>query len=279
MRKPRTKKAAREAGYASEQELAFGKMIARRHAKPATIEGEKFYSRDQCETLLSRTDARRCGLTVPKYIQPARIITINLGYGRGKCEYEAFRESDCVPHAKRREIPAREVDLLAALFAVNKSAKRYRDAAQKLYQCDSHTWAGDAREKKEELYDLKDRGIVAAAKQGRLQFAGMHGRLAVWRGEGYCFHSTLVPQDTGASPQLTDDDEHTFQDAAPREAKEARLKDAMFTLESLPAAADSDFTRLPPPSMSSRRKIRRESASEEDEDDDSPDVLPFRACG
>jgi hypothetical protein len=77
---------------------------------------------------------------------------------------------------------------------------------------------------------LKDKGIAEAYRQGRLSFQGTHGNMGLYRGKGYCFHSTLIP----VSCELDDDQqEPVFVEAAPKGAKEGRLKDATYTLAAL----------------------------------------------
>lgn len=149
----------------------------------------------------------------------------------------------------RKSQPATEVDLLAAIFAVNRSAKRYRDSAQANYQqAKSHTTHGYrrrystkqgcfafstlAKDKKTTLYSFKDRGIVAAYKTDRINYGGQHGNMATYRGEGYVFHSGLVPVNVPDIERSRDG--FILVEAKPKTSKEARLKDAEYTLSLLP---------------------------------------------
>ena len=122
---------------------------------------------------------------------------------------------------------ATRVDLLAAIFAVNQAA-------------------GRAQEKKEELYALKDRGIARAYREGRLGYQGRHGGLAIYRGEGYCFHSTLEPEDA-LPPETGRVETAVFVEAKPRGVKEARLIDARLTLEQIDASIMHEFEVLEAP--------------------------------
>ena len=54
--------------------------------------------------------------------------------------------------------------------------------------------ATDAKERKELRYSLKDRGICAALQAGRIAAVELHAGLCLYCGEGYSFHSTLVPK-------------------------------------------------------------------------------------
>src|SRR5690348_6256369 len=70
-----------------------------------------------------------------------------------KREWKAEREKWDVRGA--RESRPQQIDLLAAIFAVNRSAKRYRNT--KCYAGRNHSFATRAKEQKELLYELKDR--------------------------------------------------------------------------------------------------------------------------
>jgi hypothetical protein len=160
------------------------------------------------------------------------------------------------------------VDLLQAIFAVNRSAKRHRDAAQRCYSLKKHGFARRSREIKEELYGLKERGIAEAFGFGRITPVQQKGGLIEYRGEGYCFHSTLLPNGVSL-PQCTDDTV-LYVDAKPRGSGEVRLCDAKHTLLSLPPVGDQ-FTRLAlpiPPSKTSRPARYSQRSSDDDDDDD-----------
>ena len=59
-----------------------------------------------------------------------------------------------------KTIPPTTIDLLLAVFTVNKSAKRYRNRARSNFSKGQHGFAGHARTTKEHLYALKDKGIA-----------------------------------------------------------------------------------------------------------------------
>lgn len=223
----RTKKAARQAGYIGEREVAdlSGRMVPRHGAEPLVIKGENFFSPEDCERLLNKTDARNSGLRVPNGLEP--VAWRSWQYGT----FGLWRESELVPVMRQPPKPPVVIDLLAAVFAVNRSAKRYRDAASSCYSSRSHGLAKAAKQQKERLYQLKDCGIAEAHRLGRIQYVGRNGGLALYRGEGYSFHSRLLPP--GQSEEHDDGDASVFMEAKPRGAKEARLKDAILTLELL----------------------------------------------
>ncbi len=185
-----TKKAARKAGYVSESDLERKPIAPRRDAQPILVKGEQFFDRSECEELLSKTAAKRRHLAIPGTAQPVKTLHVIMRFR--SVWYDVYRVSDCVPIPTRtgKTIPPVEIDLLKAIFVANKAAKRYRDSAQSNYRQGQHGFAGRARRKKEHLYRLKDRGVVEAYRQGRLSFVGYNGNIGLFRGEGYCLHST-----------------------------------------------------------------------------------------
>lgn len=187
-------------------------------------------------------------------------------YGGGYyCVYNAARvkQAEANPEwqqavnrrKNRREHPPQEVDLLAAIFSVTRSAKRYRDAAQTCYRAGKHGFAGQARRQKVSLYALKDRGIAAACLAGRIAPVRRVGDGFVeYRGEGYCYHSTLFP--TGLDVPVAAGSQPLLVEAKPREAAEPKLKDAVYTLKALPEVPDR-FARLVPEWQRKQQQERR----------------------
>lgn len=178
-------------------------------------------------------------------------------------------EAARIAHPRRRAktVEAKSVDLLAAIFGVNRSAKRYRDAAQRNYQSGTHGFAGNCKERKESLYKLKDRGIVEAYRSGRLKAEGTHGVLTVYRGEGYCFHSLLRP--VGLTLPALDFEANSagclYVEQKPKTAREPRLKDSIATLEALQKEESyTDFQRLSFPPRAGKRRFREEDEDERD---------------
>jgi hypothetical protein len=88
---------------------------------------------------------------------------------------------------KERELKLdthRPVDLLAAVFTVNRAAKRQRDLAQKHYRSRKHGLAASCKQKKDTYYLLKDAGIATAYHAGRLACVNIHANLYLYKGEG-----------------------------------------------------------------------------------------------
>ena len=182
--------------------------------------------------------------------------------------YFLYDESQTRP--KRVGKPPLNIDLLAALFTATRAAKRYRNAAQTHYQMFQHGFASTCRRQKERLYQLKDNGLVAAVRSGRVQAVSAHGCLTVYKGGGYCYHSLLRPK--GAVLPEAGTDPLTVE-AKPKEADEPRLKDAVHTLKELPALADDaikagEFERLSfPPRQRPVRQVSTMRFGYSEEDD------------
>lgn len=153
-----------------------------------------------------------------------------------------YHISNTVPLAVRTDNPAValplvEENVLAAIFSVNRAAKRYRDAAIRLYKTarqrrSNHGLVKAAKNKKKQLYVLKEQGVIFAFRQSWIDFDGLHGNLAVYRGSGYCFHSPLRPRIAEPAEHSTSD-ESLFVESKPKGSGELRLKDAVATLEQL----------------------------------------------
>lgn len=67
----------------------------------------------------------------------------------------------------------------AALFEINKGAKRRRDAASQMYDSQRHSLAGIHKEKKEAYYELKDDVIREASRSGLATLVGYHTKYQI----------------------------------------------------------------------------------------------------
>lgn len=160
----------------------------------------------------------------------------------------------------------RDCDLLAAIFAVNRAAKRHRDNASKQWSYGRKSAAARAAEHKRNLYELKDLGIIKAFQDGRIHPTKIHGCLCLYEGEGYSFHSTLKP--VGCEVQVDANDSPIIVDAKPQGRKEPRQMDAIAMLKSLSdqigLAAFDRFERLELPS----KRVERQDGDFDDRDDE-----------
>lgn len=134
--------------------------------------------------------------------------------------------------------PVQQLDLLDATREASRSAHRWRDIAERQYLFGSKVRASSAKRKKEEMYLLKERGVVALHSAGLLHYAGASPQgMAVYEyGDGglACLHSTLHPR--GAERKRIDGHPETLLvQAKPRRH---RSMDVEFTLGNLPEFGD-----------------------------------------
>ena len=171
--------------------------------------------------------------------------------------------------SRKAPSPAVSVDLLPAIFTVNRAAKRFRDAAQRHYQGSRHGFARDNRMKKSDLYDLKDRGIAAATLLGLLEFSGFHGGMAIYKGSGCCFHSRLVPLGVEHPIRSANTNIPFFAESKPKEATEPRLMDAKYTLSQLPHLP-LHFSSLHSPEKPKSQRVGFAENIDDIEEEDEP---------
>ena len=191
------------------------------------------------DALLSRPQVSERGLSTAG-ATPAdyREITIK---GR-LIRYPVYRASELRPKRWHVVWPAVMVDLLLAIFTVNRTAKRYRDKAAGHYSDRQHGFEKDARERKEALYVLKDAGMVAAHRAGLIFATGTHGPLCYYEGHGYRFHSLLWP--VGVELPVIGEGPVEVE-AKPKGSRECRLVDAEATLAGLPTGTAGFAPPLP----------------------------------
>ena len=128
--------------------------------------------------------------------------------------------------------PAETVPVLAAVWAVNRRAKRCRDLAEASHANREYDAAGWYAMMKKGLYDLKAQALSYLFDAGQLQPVGLHrfpdDRWAeVLQGGGYCFHKLCdEPDDVNEDvPSMA----HIK--AKPVEATEPRHQDAVAAMK------------------------------------------------
>lgn len=126
---------------------------------------------------------------------------------------------------------AEKLPVLAALFTLNRRAKRCRDLAQAYYQNSMHGLAGEMKQEKERIYFLKGQVLHHHVEAGVL-VGGKYHRFGetlwaeVLEGQGYRFHRPCPPQNETVVAELIESVE-----AKPKEAKEPTLKIAYQVVE------------------------------------------------
>lgn len=222
------KKNAREAGYLTEDEWLKKRRVVKRGEENnyILVKGCKFYQLGVTEAVLSK----KPGFKASPGSRPVRRYDSPYGYS-----YPVYRESDIVPVRQYNKVEPQLIDLLAAIFTVNRAAKRYRDAAISCYECDEYSLARANKRRKEYLYELKDRGIYQAYADKLVSLVGKHGDFYVYRGNGYVFHSLLRPWKIDDNLPTDDGDIYV---ARRDKTEKYRLKDAVYTLHQLPNIRD-----------------------------------------
>ncbi|MCC7542401.1 MAG: hypothetical protein IT379_39650 [Deltaproteobacteria bacterium] len=221
----RTIKAAKSAGFRELRKGEYG-------GEQITLKGQ-LLARDP-KAALSATAWGEKGCRVRDDAEPHATLTGHVGGAAGgkTRSWHVYRDDQVLPKAQRKHSPAKTVDLLAALWAANRSAKRWRNAARGQYNKRAHQFASSSKRRKESLYALKAQALHHLVTDGVLQHAGYHrfldGNYAeLLSGGGYTFHRPCPHPTDGAIVE-----DRADIDAKPRQSREVRLKDAEHTLTS-----------------------------------------------
>jgi hypothetical protein len=143
--------------------------------------------------------------------------------------HEVAERDDRLREKSRRE--ADQLSVCAALFTLNRRAKRCRDLARKAYNNRQHRLAGQYREEKEDLYRKKGKTLHHLVADRVLTRTGYHRfEAACWAeiltGEGYTFHRPCRPP----KPIPEDADRNSIE-AKPKGLKEPTLNVAREVVE------------------------------------------------
>jgi len=158
------------------------------------------------------------------------------------------------------------VSLLAAVWTINRTAKRYRELASSQYRGRRHGLARHARGKKEMLYAYKGQALHYLVADGTLQHVGYHrfpgdNWAEVLTGGGFTFHRPCP------TPKQASAEARTMIEAKPREIGEPRLTDAIHTVDEYLKGKDPvEIYEWPP------RERFRSSFSPEQEDDEAAEA-------
>lgn len=189
---------------------------------------------EEVNQLGNKTEWREVGL-VPKTGQlPFEIKETRAPWGW--CQHHLYRRDQLRPLREIKTISPKSFEasvenIALATFVVNRSAKRYRDAAASCYWQGAHSFAGINKSRKEELYRLKDKGVKRLFYEGFLKCVAKHDKMYLWQGLGYSFHSLIKPR---VEPELVCE-EALFIEASPPQKLRLRLKDATNFLENMRA--------------------------------------------
>ena len=168
--------------------------------------------------------------------------------------------------AKKRQRKVDRLSVLAALFTLNRRAKRCRDLAQSYYQERMHGFAGDMKREKERIYVLKEQvlhysveaGVLVGGKYHRFKFGNW---AEVLEGQGYRFHRPCPPREPG------DGDLIESVEAKPKEAGEPTVEIAYEVVEKFLANKERVAIYHWPRIVRSRQRYRWDDDDLDDEDD------------
>jgi hypothetical protein len=218
----KTKKEAKEKGLRTADEwLKQDRVVTRLNG--VTVKNSIYYDIEDTEQLISANN--KPGFKVKDGAEP---VKEKRAYNGGYC-YGLYKESDFIPVQKRQKIEPQEIDILAAIFTVNRASKRYRDVALNHYNNNRHGLSKYSSSVKKQLYDLKDRGLKYAYYAGLISCVGKQGDLYLYTGQGYVYHSPLYP--TNIDIVTLSEDNISVQSKLKTE--KYRLTDAIYTLQQL----------------------------------------------
>jgi hypothetical protein len=217
----KTLKAAKEAGYREHRTDEYG-------GEQIQIKGQVLAKNPK--RAMSKTEWGEQGFRPKAGVEPHGMLHSH-SHGR-HIKYPVYREDQVEPKRRATRKPALEIPIIAAVWVVNRCAKRCRDAAQCAYNEGRHngaTGAATFSKRKSDMYSLKSRALHFLVAAGKLTVVGYHRFGDNWAevlsGEGYTFHRPCPPPVESVSVKELQDIE-----AKPRGASEPRLKDALHTL-------------------------------------------------
>ena len=186
--------------------------------------------------------------------------------------------------------PQKLNDLQLAATVVSQSAKHFRDAGRQCFLAGDHEGARLNHAKMNELYQLKQTGLLHSAKDGDLRYHSVHSGVAAWYGDNFRFYCRFAPkgwvEDTGQAARTV----RSNHASSPSETSKlrskgvikipavefrgrvlltggdgrveecpVRLKDAIYTLEQLTPLKPEDIglESLPDPNLQRKEKERR----------------------
>lgn len=194
-------------------------------------------------------------------------------------DYDRLQEA-METKAQKHHKSVNRLPVLAALFTLNRRAKRCRDLAQTYYQNGMHGLAGDMKREKDRIYDLKGQVLHHSVEAGVLAGGNFHqfefGNWAeVLEGSGYRFHRPCPPRQDGSQESMIESVE-----AKPKESKEPTLGIAYEVIENFLQGKKQvkvyEWPRKPRPSRSYKRHDEddvHDEFSDDGLDDDDEEEL------
>ncbi|GEM02533.1 hypothetical protein SAMN05421839_1429 [Halolactibacillus halophilus] len=136
--------------------------------------------------------------------------TVSLYTPHGHKTFNLYAIEDAIPIKKRhveiKHVHLTDKTLSEALYIINKSAKKSRDAKNLAYLLGDHQTTQSQKSRQQNLYKLKDKTLAILAAQGKLIYLGYHEMdddyLYLYRFGEYTFH---IPKQAEGNPPLLND--------------------------------------------------------------------------
>ncbi len=221
----KTKKAAREAGWKTTEQWFAKFRFPRLGEEPILVKGEAFFREHQTEEIYSRSKGKR---EIGR-LRKGAVAVGEKGLPRRSVRYLLYRESDFVfePKLIRKTYPPKQVDLLKAIWSIQQTAERYRQASKTAHATGNHKRARGFAKRRSNLLARAELGLQHAIAMELVVHLGCRGKVHRYGNQGYLFRTRISPPDwmeTNQSVAPTDPD---------AQPEGCRLKDALFTVEQI----------------------------------------------
>lgn len=219
----------------------------------------------------SRTAWSQRGFRIKKGEEAHATVSHRVADGAKSVTYDVYRDDQVEPKKAVVKPKPELIDVLLAVWGMNRYAKRCRDAARRCYVHDLHGFAKGWKKRKEEAYDMKGQALHWLVEEGRLTHAGYHkfgdDFAEVLQGEGFLFHRPCDDPEVESDIKLLEGIE-----AKPKSKREPRLCDSQHTLRGYLEGRDrvGVFEWLPP------ERVRSSYARSDEEWEDDDDELDGR---
>ena len=131
-----------------------------RERRPQDYGGEEIVVKDHtlvrnAEEAVAMTVWRKRGFRPMKDVEPHARMKFYMYRRGGYLEFDVFRRDQVEPRRRNKPIPPRPIPLAAAVWVINRRAKRARDLASRAYHIQSHEVASLRSQERDGLYRLK----------------------------------------------------------------------------------------------------------------------------
>ncbi len=253
-----TIKAAKQAGFHERKEWEYGgeEILVKNHRLVRNP-----------EEAISETAWSKRGYRLKADAEPHCTRSVRSHSASTQLIYPVYRDDQVEPKRQQNLMPAAIINILPALWVINRRAKRCREMAKSHYRHGSHGFAATCKDEKEEMYRLKGQALHYLLEEQRLILVGHHRFPGgIWaellQGEGFTFHRPCQPQEGAAA------EDRSEIEAKPRGTKEPRLKDAIHTVTAYLADKPEVTTFEWPSKQQSSPDLLEEGETELDDDGD-----------